>query len=78
MMLRESFGLMQAAAAIQDAVRSVWREGFRTEDVATQGAHIVGTREMGSRIAERAVELQESRVSPTGAGIANEAAAHPG
>ena len=78
MMLRESFGLVHEAAAIQEAVRSVWREGLRTEDVATQGAHIVGTREMGSRIAERVVQILESRMSPTGVGSANEAAAHPG
>jgi len=78
MMLRESFGMIYEAAAIQEAVRSIWREGFRTEDVATQGTHIVGTREMGSRIGERAVEILESRVLPTGVGVANETAAHPG
>jgi 3-isopropylmalate dehydrogenase len=77
MMLRESFGLVQEAAAIQDAIRSVWREGFRTEDVATPGTRIVGTREMGSRIAERAIDILESRVPPTDVGIANEAIAHP-
>jgi len=78
MMLRESFGLVQEAAAIQEAVRSVWREGFRSEDVATQGARVVGTREMGSRIADRAVEILESRMLSTVAGIANEATAYPG
>jgi 3-isopropylmalate dehydrogenase len=78
MMLRESFGLGQEAAAIQDAVRSVWREGWRTEDVATPGTRIVGTCEMGSRVAERAVEILESHKRPSGADIANEAAAHPG
>jgi 3-isopropylmalate dehydrogenase len=78
MMLRESFGLVREAAAIQEAVRSVWREGFRTEDVATPGTRIVGTREMGSRVAEHAIDLLESRMPSTGAGIADEVAAHPG
>ncbi len=81
MMLRESFGLGQEAAAIQEALRSLWREGWRTEDVATPGTRIVGTREMGSRVAEHAVEILESRARPSdadGAVIANEAAAHPG
>jgi 3-isopropylmalate dehydrogenase len=78
MMLRESFGLVREAAAIQEAVRSVWREGFRTEDVATPGTRIVGTCEMGSRVAERAIDILESRMPSTGAGIADEAAAHPG
>jgi 3-isopropylmalate dehydrogenase len=78
MMLRESFGLGHEAAAIQEAVRSVWRHGWRTADVATPGTRIVGTREMGSRIAERAVEILESCLRPTDADIANEAAANPG
>ena len=81
MMLRESFGLWQEAGAIQEALRSLWREGWRTEDMATPGARIVGTREMGSRVAERAAEILECPARPTGtddAGIANEAGAHPG
>ena len=43
-----------------------------------RGTRIVGTREMGSRIAERAVEILESCLRPTDADIANEAAANPG
>jgi hypothetical protein len=81
MMLRESFGLWQEAGAIQEALRSLWREGWRTEDMATPGTRIVGTREMGSRVAERAAEILECPARPTGtddAGIANEAGAHPG
>ena len=77
MMLRESFGLGEEAAAIQEAVRSIWRDGWRTEDVAVPGRRIIGTREMGSRVAERAVQILESRSRLTGANIADEAAAYP-
>jgi 3-isopropylmalate dehydrogenase len=77
MMLRESFGLGQEAAAIQEAVRSIWRDGWRTEDVAVPGRRVIGTREMGSRVAERVVQIVESRTRLTGADVANEAAAHP-
>jgi 3-isopropylmalate dehydrogenase len=55
MMLRETFLQWQMAAAIEQAVRQVWRQGYRTEDVATGGAQIIGTREMAERIARQAV-----------------------
>jgi len=57
MMLRESFGLELESNAIEQAVRSVWRDGWRTEDVAGQRSRVVGTREMSSRVAERAAEI---------------------
>jgi 3-isopropylmalate dehydrogenase len=57
MMLRESFLQWQMADAIEQAVRQVWRQGFRTADVATAGTHIIGTREMGERVARQAVAL---------------------
>ena len=57
MMLRESFGLGREADIIEEAVRSVWREGWRTEDVFTAGACMIGTQEMGARIAEKAGQL---------------------
>jgi 3-isopropylmalate dehydrogenase len=77
MMLQESFGLGQEAAAIRNAVRSVWREGFRTEDVAAGGSLVVGTRDMGLRVAERAAELLQSNYRSTSARIGDEAPAHP-
>jgi 3-isopropylmalate dehydrogenase len=52
MMLRESFGLAREAAWIESAVEEVLRLGFRTFDVAEAGATIVGTTELGRRIAE--------------------------
>jgi 3-isopropylmalate dehydrogenase len=60
MMLRESFGLWHEAAAIESAVRSVWSEGWYTEDVGPRGARIVGTSEMGDRVAQRAAEILDS------------------
>jgi 3-isopropylmalate dehydrogenase len=60
MLLRESLALPHVAAAIEDAVRSVWNEGFCTADVAMPGGRIVGTREMGTRIAERAEQILEA------------------
>lgn len=53
MMLRYSFDLDAAAAAIEKAVEAVLKEGFRTGDIFTEGCRQVGCREMGSLIAER-------------------------
>jgi 3-isopropylmalate dehydrogenase len=54
MMLRESFALFDEAQAVEDAVRQVWREGWRTADVITPGCRVVGTREFADRVAQRA------------------------
>jgi 3-isopropylmalate dehydrogenase len=51
MMLRESFGLLREAAWIEEATAEVLRHGFRTFDVAEPGTTLVGTAEMGERIA---------------------------
>jgi 3-isopropylmalate dehydrogenase len=61
MMLRETFGRYDEADIMEEAVRSVWREGWRTEDVAIPGCRVVGTREMGRRIAGRAEEIMDTR-----------------
>ena len=52
LMLRYSFGLEEAAASIEQAVKETIRAGFRTGDLA-QGGESVGTREMGQAILER-------------------------
>ncbi|HEY5793268.1 MAG TPA: isocitrate/isopropylmalate family dehydrogenase [Chthoniobacterales bacterium] len=57
MMLRESFGLAEEAALIEQAVARVWREGWRTADVAGMESRIIGTREMGRRIAEAMTQI---------------------
>ena len=54
MLLRESLGLHREAAIMEEAVRSVWAEGWRTDDVAMPGSPTIGTKEMASRVAERA------------------------
>lgn len=53
MMLRYSFDLDEAAAAIEKAVEAVLQEGFRTGDIMSEGCKKVGCKEMGSLIAER-------------------------
>ena len=52
LMLRYSFGLEEAAASIERAVKETIRAGFRTGDIA-QGGESVGTEEMGQAILER-------------------------
>ncbi len=51
MMLRESFGLHREAAWIEEAIGEVLQLGFRTFDLAAPGTIVVGTEEMGRRIA---------------------------
>jgi 3-isopropylmalate dehydrogenase len=50
MLLRESLGLDGEARAVEEAVRSVWRDGGRTADVGGT----VGTGEMAALVAEAA------------------------
>lgn len=66
MMLRESFGLSLQADVIEWAVRSVWRDGWRTADVAGPDGCVVGTREMSKRVAERAGEVARNRLHAFG------------
>jgi len=59
MMLRYSFDLDKEAQAIEDAVKQVLKEGFRTIDIMPQpgesadGITQVGTSQMGDLISER-------------------------
>jgi 3-isopropylmalate dehydrogenase len=53
MLLREAFGLGLAAAMIEQALRDVWREGWRTADLAEPGSIVVGTRSMTERVAQQ-------------------------
>jgi len=52
MMLRYSFGMLEAAEAIDAAVRSVLEKGFRTRDIyqKKENEKLVNTREMGDAI----------------------------
>lgn len=51
MMLRHSFGLEQAAAAIEKAVETTLDKGLRTIDIAVSADDAVGTEAMGTAIA---------------------------
>lgn len=53
MLLRESFGLDDAANHIERALADVWRAGWRTADLAEPGCRVVGTREMADRVADQ-------------------------
>ena len=53
MLLRYSFDLDKEADAIESAVQQVLTEGYRTGDIMSEGCTRVGTKEMGSLVAER-------------------------
>jgi 3-isopropylmalate dehydrogenase len=53
MMLRHSFDMAAAADLVETAVRTVLKEGFRTQDIRQEGAVFVGTAEMGDLVVER-------------------------
>lgn len=50
MMLRYSFNLHDAAAAIEQAVSLVLDQGLRTGDIWSAGCEKVGTQEMGDAV----------------------------
>lgn len=50
MMLRDSFGLMDEAKAIEDAVTQVLNDGYRTADIMDEGGKLLGTKEMGDMV----------------------------
>lgn len=52
MMLRESFDLPDAAAAVEQAMRHTLASGVRTADIAGPEHQVVGTREMARRIGD--------------------------
>ncbi len=61
MLLRESFGLDAAASLLEAALEDAWLRGFRTFDVMAPGATLVGTAEMGARVAEAVGRLKARR-----------------
>ena len=52
MMLRYSLNLDAEADAVEKAVQEVLTKGYRTGDIMSDGCTLVGTKEMGSLIAE--------------------------
>jgi 3-isopropylmalate dehydrogenase len=57
MLLRESLGLHREAGWIEAGVADVLRLGFRTFDVLEEGTTLIGTAEMGERIASAVARL---------------------
>jgi len=53
MLLRYSFNMDEAADAVDNAVKQVLKDGYRTVDIMSEGMTKVGCKEMGTLIAER-------------------------
>ncbi len=53
MLLRFSLDMDREAASIEEAVRQVLKDGFRTGDIMSEGCTLVGTKEMGELILAR-------------------------
>ena len=51
MMLRYTFGLGEEADAVENAVKKVLAEGYRTPDIAKPGEETIGTERTGELIA---------------------------
>lgn len=52
MMLKYSFNLTKEYDAINNAVKTVLQQGYRTQDIMSEGKTFVGTKKMGDLIAE--------------------------
>lgn len=63
MLLRESLGLGSAATAVEQAVAHTLAAGWRTPDIATASSRVVGTAEMGARLAESLARQLASRTA---------------
>jgi 3-isopropylmalate dehydrogenase len=50
LMLRFSFGLQEAAVAIEEAVKATIAQGLRTGDIWSEGTQKVGTSEMAAAV----------------------------
>lgn len=53
MLLRFSFDMDKEADAVENAVKQVLKEGYRTVDIMSEGMKLVGCKEMGDLVAER-------------------------
>ena len=52
MMMKYSFNNDEAYQLIQNAVKSVLKSGYRTQDIYTEGSVLVGTQQMGNLIVQ--------------------------
>jgi 3-isopropylmalate dehydrogenase len=62
MMLRESFGLLRHAARVEAAIESTLARGYRTQDIATAGSTVVGTRALGDLVTEGVLATVSEKV----------------
>ena len=62
MLLRESFGLMRQADIVEAALAEVWRQGWRTADLAHDG-NPIGTTEMADRVAGEVLRLARQEIA---------------
>jgi 3-isopropylmalate dehydrogenase len=56
MMFRYSLALEKEAVVIENAVNAVLNAGYRTYDIMSEGMTKVGTKEMGTQIANKITE----------------------
>lgn len=63
MLLRESFGLEEAASLIERGLVRAWADGWRTADVAEPGCRVIGTRALTDRVVEQIGQLAETKQS---------------
>ena len=53
MMLEYSFGMLKEAAMVEEAVRGVLKDGFRTRDIYKKGTILVSTDGMGDQVVKK-------------------------
>lgn len=58
LLLRYSLGLEREAKTIEASVMAVLEDGYRTPDIFTSGTHKVSTTEMGTRVAQKILDLK--------------------
>jgi 3-isopropylmalate dehydrogenase len=61
MLLRESFGLDEAARLVENSLVGVWRAGWRTADLAEPGHRVLGTKDMAGKVAEQVFRSAEAK-----------------
>ncbi len=67
LMLRYSFGLESHASRIEQAVRAVLRQGYRTGDIFQPGCKKIGTRAMGDAVVEAILQGASSPLAAVSA-----------
>jgi 3-isopropylmalate dehydrogenase len=65
MLLRESFGLDQAASLIEQSLAKLWRDGWRTADIAEPGCTVIGTQAMADKVTRQILLTSGARKAPS-------------